>query len=165
MFAFERAIALLSLSGHNPSRGRRRKLIVSFYNYHGPMPCLLSSGLCNRRFHCPITSPAHLGGGENFPSYIITVNAVLALQRVVTICHCPVTTHLWRRRRSYCFFSLFLPPYNQCPASQELSPLFPVRSWLTSDTTIRKTLSVLLHRQQRHRFPGLLQYHQARGPR
>jgi len=62
------SIALLSLSGHNPSRGRRRKLIVSIYNYHGPMPCLLSSGLCNRRFHCPITSPAHLGGGENFLS-------------------------------------------------------------------------------------------------
>ena len=45
-------------------------------------------------YHCPITSPSHLGGGENFLSPIrITVYAVLALERVATIYHCPVTTH------------------------------------------------------------------------
>jgi hypothetical protein len=61
-------------------------------------------------YHCPITSPSHLGGGENFLSPIhITVQAVLALKRAETIYHCPVTTHYWRRRRSYCFFSLGPP--------------------------------------------------------
>jgi len=36
-------------------------------------------------YHCPITSPSHLGGGENFLSPIrITVKAVLALKRAGT---------------------------------------------------------------------------------
>jgi hypothetical protein len=108
---FERAIALLSLSGHNPSRGRRRKLFTSLYNYHGPNTVLALERAVTDRFSLSDHKPISFGRRRKLPEpYIITVRAVLALKRAAIIYHCPITTHLWRRRRSYCFVSLALPP-------------------------------------------------------
>lgn len=45
---------------------------MSLYNYHGPNTVLALEWAVTDRFHCPITGPSHLGGGENFLSPIVS---------------------------------------------------------------------------------------------
>ena len=105
----------LSLSGHNPTRGRRRKLFLSFYTYHGPRPCLLASGLQSTFFSLSDHMPISLGGGENFPSYISSRSKPCLLSRglwpSITVQSQP--TFGGGEEVIFCLF-LFLPPYNQC---------------------------------------------------
>ena len=158
MFAFERVIALYHCPATTLLVGRRRKLILSVYNYHGPKPCLLASGLQPTIF--TVRSQAHLIWEEEKTSraIYITVQAVLALWWVATICHCPVTTRLWRRRRSYCFVSLYPPSLY----------LVPCLSTNRVPITVRSLARVRLddfHRRQWHRSPGLPQHHRVQGLR
>jgi|GEM_PF-5211960 len=82
VLAFERVTTYLSLFSHNPTRWEEEKthceLYISaldgFYNNHGPNTVLALERAATDNYHCPITSPSHLGGGENFLSPIhITV--------------------------------------------------------------------------------------------
>jgi len=61
------SIALLSLSGHNPSRGRRRKLIVSFYNYHGPKAVLALEWAVQPTFSLSDHKPSSFGRRRKLP--------------------------------------------------------------------------------------------------
>lgn len=96
---------------YNPSRGRRRKLSMSLYNYHGPKPCLLASGQGPTFF--TVRSQAHLiGRGRKLPELYISRSKPCLLSRglwpSITVQSQPT---FWRRRRSYfcSFLSSSLP--------------------------------------------------------
>jgi hypothetical protein len=124
VFALERATshsitvrpATLRLGGGENS--------VSLYIYHGPSHACSREGR-DRQLSPSGREPAHLGGGENFLSPIVSRSKPCLLFGVAIIYHCPITTRLEEEKKLlFLLFSSYLPPYNQVhclPKSVHLS--------------------------------------------